>query len=423
MPRPRIARPPLLKRTIDAATASDKDIFLWDGTEHGLGVKITPAGSKIFILQKTIRHRLRRITLGAYGDMTLDAARKRAAALNGQIASGQDPIAEARQELEAAERQAKSELSMVDLWARYSLEVVAANKPRTAGEKTRMWRRRIEPALGKLKVRDITEAEAGDVVRAPLKMKDDRIVGGRAEAGNLYRLLHHIFRKALLWRLRPLALGNPLDGVEAPKVPRRTRLLTTNETGALISELDRSLDSGDEAAIVMAAIRVVILTGARVSEILNLTWAEVRSDELELHLTDTKSDFSRRPISREALAVIESVKRMPGVPYVFRSPTDPEIPLSYNTVEKAFRRIRDRAGVEKCTLHTVRHWFSTATANSVNNPRVGMTLTGHRSLTAYMNYVHGNRDQARELADQIGAFTSGLAGGKNVVPIRSRKGG
>jgi hypothetical protein len=59
------------------------------------------------------------------------------------------------------------------------------------------------------------------------------------------------------------------------------------------------------------------------------------------------------------------------------------------------------------------------TANSVSNQRVGMALTGHKSHAAYMNYVHGDKEQARALAEQLAALASGLAAaGANVVDLR-----
>jgi integrase len=403
MPRPRLHRPPLTKTRIDETKKGAKDVFLWDGTEHGLGVKITPAGSKIFILQKTVRGRVRRITLGKFGDMTLDAARIAARKLNGVIADNRDPIAE-RGEAERRERQEKT---MQDLWDRYAAEVIAVeNKPRTAEKKSRMWNRRVAPALGKLKVKDVTTAEAGDVVRAPLRIDAaGQVTKGKGEAGNLYRLVHHMFRKALVWDMRPRELGNPLEGVTEPKVERRKRLLKAGEIGSLLQELDRST----EPAQVVAAIKAAVLTGARINELLTLRWDDVRLEESELHLPDTKNGYSERPVSAEALAAIQSVGRMPGSPFVFRAIKDPKRSLSYFTVEKSFRRIAKRAGVRNCTLHTLRHWFATTTANSVNNPRVGMKLTGHKSHTAYMNYVHAEKEQAHELAEQLAALTTGLS--------------
>src|SRR5262245_20881745 len=107
-----------------------------------------------------------------------------------------------RSQEEAAE--ARRQKTVRDLWDRYSKEVVAIeNRPRTAAEKTRMWERRIKPAIGKLKINEVSEEEAGAVVRAPLRLSDSgRVIGGKAEAGNIYRLLHHMFSKALGWGMR-----------------------------------------------------------------------------------------------------------------------------------------------------------------------------------------------------------------------------
>ena len=111
------------------------------------------------------------------------------------------------------------------------------------------------------------------------------------------------------------------------------------------------------------------------------------------------------------------MSRCRGFAFVFRAINTPTEPLAYNTVEKAFRRIAEAAGV-KATLHTIRHWFSTMTANSVSNPRVGMALTGHKSHAAYMNYIHGDKEQASALAEQLAALANGLAkADSNVTPI------
>ena len=172
---------------------------------------------------------------------------------------------------------------------------------------------------------------------------------------------------------------NPLESVSEPKVARRERLLAGGEVGALMQALAAAeRDLADHPQCV-AAIRAAILTGARISELLTLRWQDIRRDEMELHLLDTKTGFSRRPISAAALAVLDGVERMPGVEFVFRAIKAPTAPLPYSTAEKAFRRIAKSSGVERCTLHTIRHWFATMTANSVSNARVGMALTGHKS--------------------------------------------
>jgi integrase len=366
---------------------------------------------------------------------TLALAQEELSRLRKAKRTGQGPLtlrAEAKAQRRAEQDQAEEEAALArrqkavaDLWDRYSKEVVAIeNKPRTAAEKTRMWERRIEPAIGHLKINDVTEEDAGAVVRAPLRLDAaGRVIGGKAEAGNLYRLLHHLFHKALGWGLRAKEAGNPLENVSEPKVPRRERLLTGGEIGALMKALDAAAADATEYPQAVAAIRAAILTGARISELLTLRWRNIRRDEMELHLNDTKTGFSRRPISAAVRTVLDSVEPMPGVEFVFRAINTPTAPLAYNTVEKAFRRIAGRAGVERCTLHTIRHWFATMTANSVSNARVGMALTGHKSHAAYMNYIHGDKEQASALAEQLAALASGLAAAdSNVTPMRKGEG-
>jgi integrase len=323
----------------------------------------------------------------------------------------------------AEDQKERSEKTVAVLWERYVKEVMIANKPGTVGEKERMWRGRIEPAIGGLKVKGVSEEDAGAIVRAPLRLDGKgRAVGGMAESSNLYRLLHHMFKKALGWGLRPRELGNPLENVTKPKAKRRMRLLTGGEVGALLKELDKAEAEKTEQDAVISVIRATILTGWRISELLELQWSFIRRDEMEFHLPDTKTDFSRRPMSSDLLALLDRVTRMPGVQFVFRSADAPKEPLPYHTVERAFGRITKAAGVRDCTLHTMRHWFATMTANSVSNPRVGMALTGHKSHQAYMTYVHGDKAQARALADQLAtlAVTLGRAE-SNVTDIRKTK--
>ena len=62
------------------------------------------------------------------------------------------------------------------------------------------------------------------------------------------------------------------------------------------------------------------------------------------------------------------------------------------------------------------------TANSINNPRVGMALTGHKSHNAYMNYVHGDKEQAHALAEQLAALATGLGVAEpNVVRLPGKR--
>ncbi len=82
----------LTKRAVDAAPPGPADNFLWDQTVKGFGVKITPAGAKIYVLQYRCRGRLRRYTIGRHGSpWTAEDARAEAVRLLAQVARGNDP--------------------------------------------------------------------------------------------------------------------------------------------------------------------------------------------------------------------------------------------------------------------------------------------------------------------------------------------
>src|SRR6516162_9782104 len=117
-----------------------------------------------------------------------------------------------RQRAEEEAAQARRQKTVTDLGERYFKEIVAIeNKPSTARQKIRMWKRVVEPMIGELKLDEPMTEDVGAVVRSPLRLDDaGRVVSGRGEAGNLYRLLHHMFSKAIAWDMRPRALGNPL---------------------------------------------------------------------------------------------------------------------------------------------------------------------------------------------------------------------
>ncbi len=379
---------------------------------------------RYFTLRITVNGRQVEEGLGwASGGWTLSRAQEELGRLREAKRTGRGPQtlrerrSRQREQAEAEAHQRRAERRVCDLWERYERDVVARNKPTTRDEKLRIWRRRIEPAIGRLLVKDITEEDVSAIVRAPLRLDaSGTVIGGKAEAGNTYRLLHHVFAKALIWGLRPRQFGNPLEGIDEPKASRRERLLTAGEITALL----QALDEAREEPQVIGCARAIVLTGCRVSELLRLRWEDIRRDEMALHLVDTKTGFSRRTVSLEAIDLLLSIDRVPGSRWVFRSIRSPREPLPYDTFRKGFDRIVAAASIEGCSPHTIRHWFVTGLANRVSNPRVGMMVSGHRSTQSYLQYVHSHEEQARALAGQLGELVTSLGQGKpNVVPLPS----
>ena len=87
----------ITKRAVDAAHPASKDTYLWDDELSGFGLKITPAGRKVYLVQYRVggrKGRTRRVTIGQHGELTPTAARFEAKRLLGEIALGRDPASD-----------------------------------------------------------------------------------------------------------------------------------------------------------------------------------------------------------------------------------------------------------------------------------------------------------------------------------------
>ncbi len=108
-----------------------------------------------------------------------------------------------RQEADEAAERERREKTVADLWDRYSKEVVAIkNRASTAAEKARLWNTRIKPAMGSTRVNQVTEEDAGAVVRAPLRLDEaGTVIGGMLPRSRIF-LRPPRDRRAALFRKR-----------------------------------------------------------------------------------------------------------------------------------------------------------------------------------------------------------------------------
>lgn len=150
------------KRTVDALDADpSSDVFLWDTDLSGFGVRVKPSGARSFLVAYYAPglHRTgRRLTLGAYGKLTVEAARKKATTLLARVINGEDPALEGSDERRAAKDEA-----VAKLFAHYLEEGIGRRKPRTLEFYESLGRLYILPPLGKMPVAKVTHRDAAQL--------------------------------------------------------------------------------------------------------------------------------------------------------------------------------------------------------------------------------------------------------------------
>jgi len=266
--------PVITKSTVDAAEPGEKDSFLWDSKTHGFGLKVTPAGAKVYICQYRTGGRgspTKRVTIGRHGSpWTPDAAKRKAKAILGAVAKGQDPAAEKRAIREAKERQAEGadDRSLQAVGERW-IKSLHRDGKRSADEVARHLKRHVYPTLDRRAIETITKADARLIYE---RLAD----AGHAAMGHL--LVRNL--KALLSYAADLELItlNPLLRIKLPKLETRERTL-------LAFHPDREPDPGELMAVWRAAdqlaepqrtwIKIMILTGQREDEIAGMKWVEL----------------------------------------------------------------------------------------------------------------------------------------------------
>ena len=138
-------------------------------------------------------------------------------------------------------------------------------------------------------------------------------------------------------------------------------------------------------------------------------WVDL--DNRRIEWPDSKTGGMSKPMSAEAVRLLEAAPRLEKSPYVCPSVFDPNRPMSKHTYYKGWRRILGRAGLPHIGTHGIRHRSATDIANSGIPVKVGMALTAHKTVTMFMRYVHTEDDPVRAAADAVASRRQGLIGG------------
>ena len=429
----------ITKRTVDALEKTGSEYFAWDADLIGFGVRVRESGAKTYVVKYRAgvgrNAPTRRLTIGSVGKLTSEEARRLAKAKLGEAATGGDPAGD-----RAKERADLTVSALADLYLEEGCETKKAST--VLNDRSRI-ARHIKPLLGTKRVDAVTTADVERAMRDVANGKtaaDEKtgkhgraiVTGGKGAAGQVVALLSSMFAFAVARKIRT---DNPAFGVKKYRTGKGERFLTSEELerlGAAIREAETDgipwepdptkkvkhapKEENRRATIspeVAAALRLIILTGARLREILHLEWSHVDMERGLLLLPDSKTGKKAIVLNAPALAVLAGLPRrstfvIPGEPprrgtgaasVKARKPAD----RPRSDLKRPWELVTKRAGLEGVRIHDLRHTnASIGAAAGLGLPIIGKLL-GHTQASTTQRYAHLDNDPLRKAADRIGS--------------------
>jgi integrase len=207
-----------------------------------------------------------------------------------------------------------------------------------------------------------------------------------------------MFNLAEKWGERPDG-SNPCRHVEKYPEHKRERFLSEVELAQLGDALAKAEQDRSESPFVVAAIRLLVFTGARRNEILTLKWEHVDFERACFRLPDSKTGAKTVHLNAPTLELLSELPRIAGNPYVIPG----ERPGAHLVnIEKPWRRIRAQAGLDGLRLHDLRHSFASFGAGAgLSLPIIG-ALLGHTQAATTARYAHLAADPLKQASERVG---------------------
>ena len=372
-------------RLTDAAIARlrpcAREFTVWDSRVPGLGVRVRPSGGRSYVLLLETGGRSKRVSLGPVSTMTIAQVRRESHArrVSPDPEEPAPPFAVPLFQDFVAGEWKEAHFDRYKAWtqrgARYAL----------AG--------RILPAFGSKPLDRIT----------PKQVRRWFDTFSRTAPGNANYALG-VLRQIMNFAV---ACGyidaNPARGLKRNRRLPLTRFLSREEIGRLHRVLD--IQTGKRNMQQADIIRLLLLTGCRKSEIVQLRWSEVQSDKLVLE--DSKTGPRNVPLNSQARRVLD---RQPGggSAFVFPSPLNPSRPRGAHLM--LWYRVRREAGIEDARLHDLRHTHAShAVMNGVPVPVVSRLL-GHSDVRMTLRYAHLGDREIEAAAERVGQSIAAIMG-------------
>lgn len=362
----------LTKRIIDdVPLPASGQVFIRDSILRGFALRVTK-GAKTFVLERRVKGRVRRITIGPYGPLTVDQARKIAEGHIGAIAQGEDP-AQTRQDR-------IKEPTFADLTALYEIRHLPMKRS------ARDDRSLLNSHLSVLKTRKLSDITRNDVIVLHSKIGET----AKYRANRAVALLRKMFNLAKDWEM--FHGENPATRIHFFKEQERDRFIQPDELPAVFAAI---MEEPDE--YVRASFWAYVFTGARREEVLSMKWEHVSLERAEWRIPQTKADRPHvLPLPTPLLAVLGNLTREDGNPHVFVGQNG-----SHRVnIKRAWNRIRTKAKILDVRLHDLRRTVGSWLSGSGESLQLIGKVLNHSNISTTRIYARLNLDPVREALEQ-----------------------
>lgn len=339
----------------------------YDNVVTGFVLECRSTGGKTYYLRyQCSAGRQRQHKIGRVEDVTIAAARRAAQRFRSQVVMGGDPGAE------------KAAIKAVPAYRELAAQHLAEAKlTQRSYATTEMYMRcHILPRWGKVRLTDIDS-------RAVAKWRAEKLAEGLAPATvvKIAAIFGRSFELGARWGI-PGSEKNPTRGIATkPLNNARERFLTAEEAGRL-----REAAAASQNPQLLPIVSLLLLTGARVRELLDARWQDIDIERQSWLIEKTKTGRRRHvPLSAAALAVIAALPRFKDCPYLIPNPETLKPIVSFKHAWQRAIRVAKLPGLR---VHDLRHSAASFMVNSgVDLFAVGKVL-GHANVASSARYSH-----------------------------------